>query len=149
MHFSSCQQTYIRSCHIFYILLVMVVIQTHAFVKTPRIIAFKEGIFTVCKLSQNKADFKQCRLQSTFHWSFSLSGYRMLTPVGLEICEVMLGTTLPGFRSCKTPWPRLSDKPWDHKPLRRQSLSPWQGHRLCPLYSTLLGPEPDQLANYG
>ena len=47
------------------------------------------------------------------------------------------------------PWLRLSQRPWDHNPLRRQSLSPWQGCRLCLLYFTLLGPEPDQLANDG
>ena len=46
-------------------------------------------------------------------------------------------------------WLRLSERPWDPKPLRRQSLSPWQGHLLCPVYFTLLGPEPDQLANDG
>lgn len=48
----------------------------------------KGGIFTVQKLSQDKADFKQCKLQGTFHWSFSFCGRRVLTPVGLEICEV-------------------------------------------------------------
>lgn len=48
----------------------------------------KGGIFTVQKLSQNKADFKQCKLQGTFHWSFSFSGCRVLAPMGLEICEV-------------------------------------------------------------
>ena len=47
------------------------------------------------------------------------------------------------------PWLRLSERPYDHKPLRRQSLSPWQGHHPCPLYFTLLGPKPDQLANDG
>ena len=62
---------------------------------------------------------------------------------------VVLGTALPGFRSCKPPWLRLCERPWDHKPLRRQSLSPWQGCCPCPLYFTLLGPEPDQLANDG
>ena len=61
----------------------------------------------------------------------------------------MLGSVLPGFTSCKPPWLRLSQKPWDGKPLRRQSLSPWQGYRPCPLYFTLLGPQPDQLANDG
>ena len=30
------------------------------------------------------------------------------------------------------PWLRL--RPWDHKPLRRQSLFPWQGCCPCPLY---------------
>ena len=35
----------------------------------------------------------------------------------------MLGTILPGFKSCKPPWLRLSEGPWDHKPLSRQSLS--------------------------
>ena len=60
---------------------------------------------------------------------------------------LLLGTVLPGFRSCNPPWLRLSQRPWDHKLLRRQSLSPWQGCCLCPLYFTLLGPEPDQLAN--
>ena len=45
------------------------------------------------------------------------------------------------------PWLRLSQRPWDHKLLRRQSLSPWQGGCPCPLYFTLLRPEPDQLAN--
>lgn len=48
----------------------------------------KGGIFTVQKLSQNKADFKQCKLQGTFHQNFSFSGWRVLAPVGLEICEV-------------------------------------------------------------
>ena len=38
--------------------------------------------------------------------------------------SVMLGTTLPGLRGCNPPWLRLSQS-WDHKPLRRQSLSPW------------------------
>ena len=61
--------------------------------------------------------------------------------------SAMLGTALPGFRSYNLPWLRLSQRPWDHKPLRRQSLSPWQGCHLCPLYFTLLGPELDQLAN--
>ena len=43
----------------------------------------------------------------------------------LQDNSVMLGTTLPGFRSCNLPWLRLSERPWDHKPLRRQSLSSW------------------------
>ena len=60
-----------------------------------------------------------------------------------------VGTALPGFKSCKPPWLRLSERLWDHKPLRRQSLSPRQGHCPSPLYFTLLGPEPDQLANDG
>ena len=51
----------------------------------------------------------------------------------------LLGTALPHFRSCKPPCLRLSERPWDPKPLRRQSLSPWQEHRLCLLYFTLLG----------
>ena len=54
---------------------------------------------------------------------------------------VMLGTALPGFRSCNPSWLKLSERPWDPKPLRRQSLSPWQEHHLYPLYFTLLGPE--------
>ena len=45
----------------------------------------------------------------------------------------LLGTALPGFRSCNPPWLRLSQN-WDHKPRRRQSLSPWQGCHLCPLH---------------
>ena len=44
-----------------------------------------------------------------------------------------LGNALPRFRSCNPPWLRVSKKPWDPKPLRRQSLSPGQGHCLCPL----------------
>ena len=55
--------------------------------------------------------------------------------------EELLGTALPGFRTYKPLWLRLSERPWDHKPLRRQSLSPWQEHRLCPTYFTLLGPQ--------
>ena len=35
----------------------------------------------------------------------------------------VLGTALPGFRSCNPPWLRLSEKPWDPKPLRRHSIS--------------------------
>ena len=65
------------------------------------------------------------------------------------IWKTVLGTALPGVRSCNPPWLRLSQRPWDHKLLRRQSLSPWQGCHLCPLYFTLLGPELDQLANDG
>ena len=53
----------------------------------------------------------------------------------------LLGTALPGFRDCNPPWLRLSKRPWDHKPLRRQSLSPWQEHHLCPLYFILPGPQ--------
>ena len=45
----------------------------------------------------------------------------------------LLGTALPGFRGCNPPWLRLTQN-WDHKPLRRQSLSPWQGCHLCPLH---------------
>ena len=45
----------------------------------------------------------------------------------------MLGTALPGFRGCNPPWLRLSQS-WDHKPLRRQSLSAWQVCHLCPLH---------------
>ena len=45
---------------------------------------------------------------------------------------LLLGTALPGFRGCNPPWLRLSQS-WDHKPLRRQSLSPWQKCHLCPL----------------
>ena len=52
--------------------------------------------------------------------------------------SLLLGTTLPGFRSCNPPWLRLSQWPWGHKPLRRQSLSPWEGGVL-PL-PTLLYP---------
>ena len=39
--------------------------------------------------------------------------------------EEMLGTTLPGFRNCNPSWLRLSERPWDPKPLGRQSSSPW------------------------
>ena len=62
------------------------------------------------------------------------------------IWKTVLGPALPGFRSCNPPWLRLSQRPWDHKLLRRQSLSPWQGRHLCPLYITLLGPEPDPVS---
>ena len=48
-------------------------------------------------------------------------------------CQPVLGTTLPGFRIFNPPWLRLSKRPWDHMLLRRQNLSPWQGHHLCPL----------------
>ena len=45
----------------------------------------------------------------------------------------ILGTALPGFRSCNPPWLRLSQN-WDYEPLRKQSLSPWQVCHLCPLH---------------
>ena len=45
----------------------------------------------------------------------------------------VLGTALPGFRGCNPPWLRLSQS-WDHKSLKRQSLSPWQVYHLCPLH---------------
>ena len=48
--------------------------------------------------------------------------------------DSLLGTSLPGFRSCIPSWLRLSERPWDPKPLRKQSLSPWQVHHLCPLH---------------
>ena len=73
----------------------------------------------------------------------------LTTILECPISNLVLGTALPGFRSCNPPWLRLSQRPCDHKPLRRQSLSPWHEHHLCPLYFTLLGPEPDQLANDG
>ena len=34
----------------------------------------------------------------------------------------LLGTTLPGFRSYKPPWLRLSERPWDHKPPKETKL---------------------------
>ena len=48
-----------------------------------------------------------------------------------------------------TPMVKAESETLGPKPLRRQSLSPWQGRHLCSLYSTLLGPELDQLANDG
>ena len=45
----------------------------------------------------------------------------------------MLGTALPGFRGCNPSWLSLSQS-WDHKTLRRQSLSPWQKCHFCPLH---------------
>ena len=45
----------------------------------------------------------------------------------------LLGTALPGFRGCNPPWLRLRQS-WDHKPRKRQSLSPWQKCHLCPLH---------------
>ena len=92
-------------------------------------------------------------LHSAFMWVGDMLGKvvsrKMCGPLGSRESMQLLGSALPGFRSCKPPWLRLSERPWDHKPLRRQSLSPWQGCRPCPLNFTLLGPEPDQLANYG
>ena len=38
---------------------------------------------------------------------------------------LLLATTLPGFRDCNPPWLRLSQRPWDPKPPRRQRLSSW------------------------
>ena len=55
----------------------------------------------------------------------------------------------PVSEAVNPPWLRLSERPWNHKPLRRQSLCPWRGHCPCPIYFTLLDPEPDQLANDG
>ena len=49
------------------------------------------------------------------------------------ICS-LLGTTLSGFRGCNPPGLMLSQS-WDHKPRRRQSLSPWQKCHLYPLHS--------------
>ena len=51
------------------------------------------------------------------------------SPNGLRL----LGTALPGFRGYNPSWLRLSQS-WDHKPLRRQSLSPWQKCHFCPLH---------------
>ena len=57
-------------------------------------------------------------LQSYHIIIFKISSYQQ------KITKDILGTALPGFRNCNTPWLRLSQN-WDHKPLRRQSLSPW------------------------
>ena len=46
------------------------------------------------------------------------------------VCSIdttLLGTALPGFRSCNPPWLRLSERPWDHKPLRRKAYLPGRG----------------------
>ena len=51
-----------------------------------------------------------------------------------NLAYTLLGTALLGFRSCNCPWLRLSQRPQDHKPLRRLSLSPWQVCHLCPLH---------------
>ena len=92
-------------------------------------------------------------LHSVFMWVGDMLGKvvsrKMCGTLDSRESMQLLGSTLPCFRSCNPPWLRLSKRPWDHKPLRRQSLSPWQGCRPCPLNFTLLGPEPDQLANYG
>ena len=63
-----------------------------------------------------------------------------LTERTWNIIAPVLGTALPGFRSCKPPWLRPSERPWDHKPLRRQSLSPWQGPTSAPFTSPCLAP---------
>ena len=73
-------------------------------------------------------------------WEAGTNFYSCGSSADILVNTCMLGTALHGFRSCKPPWLRLSERPWSHKPLRRQSLSPWQGRCLCPLYFTLLGP---------
>ena len=92
-------------------------------------------------------------LHSAFMWVGDMLGNvvsrKMCGPLDSRESMQLLGSALPCFRSCKPPWLRLSERPWDHKPLRRQSLSPWPGRHLCPIYFTLLDPEPDQLANDG
>ena len=55
------------------------------------------------------------------------------SPLTLFLCPLLLGTALPGFRGCNPPWLRLSQS-WDHKPLRKQSLPPWQKCHFCPLH---------------
>ena len=76
----------------------------------------------------------------------------LICSIHISFCQIhmqqhlLLETALSGFRSYNPPWLRLSQN-WDYKPLRRQSLSPWQVCHLCSLYFTLLGPELDQLAN--
>ena len=70
------------------------------------------------------------------HLSATLAWKNMMLSCSPQLRETgqrILGTTLPGFRSCNPPWLRLSQS-WDHKPLRRQSLSPWQKCHLCPLH---------------
>ena len=92
---------------------------------------------------------KETYPHKNIHLSWASRVHLNLREHGKSDFPPLLGTALPGFRSCKPPWLRLSERPWDHKPLRRQSLSPWQGPHLCPLYFTLIGPELDQLANDG
>ena len=92
-------------------------------------------------------------LHSVFMWVGDMLGKvvsrKMCGPLDSRESMQVLGSALPGVRIPKTPWLRLSERPWDHKPLRRQSLCPWRGHCPCPIYFTLLDPEPDQLANDG
>ena len=78
---------------------------------------------------------------STLGWAFPtspkaslLSWYiKLKAVIVFTIYTCVLGTALPGFRGCNPPWLRLSQS-WNHKPLRRQSLSPWQVCHLCPLH---------------
>ena len=46
-----------------------------------------------------------------------------------KIDNHLLGSTLPGFRSGNPPWLRLSQRPWNQKPLRKEtkliSLAGW------------------------
>ena len=108
---------------------------------------------TVPYIPSSPAVLGSTLLHSVFMWVGDMLGNvvsrKMCGPLDSRESMHLLGSALPCFRSCKPPWLRLSDRPWDHKPLRRQSLSPWQGHCPCSIYFTLLGPEPDQLANDG
>ena len=96
------------------------------------------------------------RCKWIFTQGWDLAGARdlsfVLTPISSLLCTCptppLLGTSLPGFRDCNPPWLRLSERPWDPKPLRRQSLSPWQGCSLCSLYPAW-PPVHDWLANDG
>ena len=64
-----------------------------------------------------------CQCCRCAHCRFSFSGWELIWLTDSEKKRGMLGATLPGFRSCNPSWLRLSERPWDHKSLRRQSLS--------------------------
>ena len=123
-------------------------------------LAFLSGIWdtfpprgTVPYIPSSTAVLGSTLLHSAFMWVGDMLGNvvsrKMCGPLDSRESMQLLGSVLPGFRSSKPPGLRLSESPWDHKPLRRQNLSPWQGQRPSPLYVTLISPEPDQLANDG
>ena len=100
-------------------------------------------IKTISKLKENRTSLtnKEYLLKKSLQPTYTSQKFltkiinkdRMLslTMPALKALAYMLGTALPGFRGCNLPWLRLSQN-WDHKPLRRQSLSPWQVCQTLP-----------------
>ena len=100
--------------------------------QTSLLLAFQSGIWATFPPSGTLPYTPSCPavpgstlLHSAFMWVGDMLGNvvsrKTCGPLDSRESMQLLGSALPCFRSCNLPWLRLSVRPWDHKPLRRQS----------------------------